>query len=1648
MSSLRRLIAMALGSGTLAALLCLPLLDAAGQQKDKGADPKKPAEAKKKESEFTDALTLPTKREAKTVIDATEYYIQASAWAEVCQLLQSLLEEKEDNFVQVKRVAAGGEETQVWTSVRAEANRQLGQLPQAAMETYEVLYGARGRKSLAEAREKGDIHLLGETANRYFHTEAGAEATSMLGTYHLDRGNAMMAALCFERLIQRLPANKVPPLTLFKAFLAHRRLNDPTAAEGFWKMLTARVGREGLKLGEKAIPLEQLRAEVERLPAAILIDSSSVAMFRVDASRSGHSQGSVPYLKRRWEMSMLPREDMKGYVETKQNVANAISQAERSQNVLPGNFPIAANNRLIFRTYWGIYAVNARTGEREWYAGMRGSLESLTGNHNYRPTIQPWLTSYTAGNLLHHVLLENSTLGTMSTDLSRVYVVDDLAVPPHANNQNPNVMNQGMLLPGGLPDLVRRSYLMAYDLDSGKLLWELGGDRDPKELQDCFFLGAPLPLAGKLYLLVEHNGELRLVCLDPPKTELATPAILWMQTLATTQVKLAQDPGRRIQAANLAYGDGILVCPTNAGAVLGVDLLTRSLLWAYPYREGQVTEMRGDRAFGRAVPILPVKAPEWKASAPIIQDGRVIFTAPDAASIHCLRLRDGTRLWKAARGDDLFLAGVFKEKVVLVGKTHIRALSAANATPLWTLEVGQPAGQGVCTGQHYYLPIKKPVAGVCKIDIQKGEIVSTSRCRDEESLGNLVYYDGDVISQNEQWVRAYPQLEAEIARLDREIEKAPTNATHLAERGELRLDHGNLKGAIDDLSKALKNNPPESLVPKTRDKLYDTLTELLQRDFDSAEPHLAQYEQLCKVDVPANAEDKVREEAQKQERHRRAKYWGLLARGREGQGRIEEAFKAYLEYGGLTGPDELLPVVGQIGVKARSDVWAQGRIVALLEKAGAGPRKALESEIAARWETVRKSGDTPTLRSFVSTFGSFSASAGREGRLQLAERLLQEKAFTEAEMQLFQLRNQRVDAGLAAQATEALARLMMKRVTADRVLLQDAAHFYRSLGREYVSLPIRDTRTGLDFFNEAAAIPLILPHLDEPSRSLPRGEVKSKELPGTAGQPQTRGMIALSPRGEALPFFERFRVGISMQDYHTLRVEDRDTGEERWSVLLDRTTPAYLNNPTLRPSYYLVGHVAVVFHGHLVYGFDLLERKKLWQKSLLGLEAFNPQANIYLDHEGLFFGVPSSNTRDSLGMIGPVTAAYVCLLTREGLVAIEPATGSVLWTKSDVPSRTLVFGDEEYVYLVDARDDGGSTARAVRGKDGTAVEVPEFAKLFNTKNRPRFYGRHLLVSEAGPKESLIYRLYDIRTGKDLWKKEFAANSLRIRSESHELTGVLEPNGAVTLINLKTGRLVFHPEMVRPEHLALLTASASGGFPANLAWTGLGLNGSSAKPATVLASHMQKGIQDVLLLEDADQFYFILNDTPPPNAGNPNNPAPPRPLGPFANVQSNIRHTIVSGFVYAFHKNRGVGSWHMPIPSQMLILERFEEMPVLLFTARITKQQNQGGITQTLATMSIEKRTGKRKYDKDNYQGNAFHALKVDRRTGTVDLVGHNLTLRHYIEGADSGGATGGAGGAAGPNPGDNQAEVPPPPPPRRPIVPPPRKPFVPPPKKP
>jgi outer membrane protein assembly factor BamB len=144
-----------------------------------------------------------------------------------------------------------------------------------------------------------------------------------------------------------------------------------------------------------------------------------------------------------------------------------------------------------------------------------------------------------------------------------------------------------------------------------------------------------------------------------------------------------------------------------------------------------------------------------------VGQGRVVFTAPDEPSVHCLSLRDGSLLWKAERAtDDLYVAGVVAGRVLLVGRQACRALDLANGKQLWRLDTGLPSGRGVAVGGVYYLPVreagKEKEPAVYAIDVARGVVVTRARPPGKEAPGNLLFGPrGEVVSQTATAVTAY-----------------------------------------------------------------------------------------------------------------------------------------------------------------------------------------------------------------------------------------------------------------------------------------------------------------------------------------------------------------------------------------------------------------------------------------------------------------------------------------------------------------------------------------------------------------------------------------------------------------------------------------------------------------------------------------------------------------------------------------------------------------------------------------------------------------------------------------------------------------------------------------------------------------------------
>lgn len=1568
-------------------LLTAPAAGPAGQVKDVPKDAMKKAapQADGGQADMGYTFTLPTDPKLKQRLQLAQDYMKEEDWPNVVRTLQGLLDPtREDAFVPVHRKRADGKEGTSWGGVRAEASYFIGTLPPKGMEFYKLTYNQPAADLLKQAKATGDAALLARVAHDYLHTDAGAEATELLGTRAMDRGQFVQAALCFERLMNRQGPDKLSPLTLFKAALAFHRAGDKTNEKVAWEQLATK-SPDGLRLGGQAFALDTLRREVEQSladPLQRLRSKHEWPEFGGDPGRNAQGEGGTPFLVQRWAMPTTheKRDDKRAPLARRELESALQGLAMVKQPVLPTYYPLAVTAEvpgkgrvplLVFRTHAGLHAVELKTGEIAWESNSYWSLEEMYNDSSKQGAVQSWITQYQR-SVYRSVLLENSVLGMLSTDGQRVYAVDDFSVPPFVPQQV-NFAPQPFAGGQEISERIHRNSLQAIALGSGKVLWEAGGPGDKGELADSYFLGPPLALGGKLYVLTDKNQEVRLVCLEP-----ATGAVQWAQTLGSTKDKLLHDPLRRSRAALLAYGDGILVCPTNSSALVGVDLMTHSLLWAYYYRDraapagpeagmGAKGGMVAPPGVAMQQPNLGPLPSSWKVSAPIVLDGKVVFTAPDGTTIDCLNLKDSSRLWRHNRANgDLYLAGVYAGRVLIVGKDRCRALDLKDGSQVWSLETGQPAGRGVASDNVYYLPLKAAAAAphgpeVCAIDVAKGEVVAHTKSRrgpdgKQEVPGNLLFYEGDVLSQSALEIVAYPQLTVKLREIDTALAKNPKDPVGLTDRGELLLDRGDRAGAVADLREALANSPPADLLPRTRLKLYEALTELLDSNFAAGEKYLADYEALCKIEPAADADQAARDAAAKEQRRRQVNYLYLVAKGREAQGRLVEALDAYQRFGGLADDDkQLISVVGEPAVKARPEVWAQGRISAMIANASPKDRQPLEQQVGKTWAEVKQSGDLNRLRKFVAVFGSFF-SLGREARLELAERLLAENdkaTLLEAESHLHLLRNQKDDRRVAARAVEALARLMTRHGQMD-----DAAFYFRVLGKDFADVVVRDGKTGAQLLDDLAADKRFLPFVEEPVSALPPGgKIDAKEEPNGPYQPNKQ-LLAFDPQGEVIPFFRRLRALLSVHEYK-LMLQDARTGEESWGHALprnhnlDQVLANYLYQVQLRLPLYTVGHLIVLPLGHMVYGVDPINRQVLWQESLLGTASPGQPMQFWTDPEGQHWAV-YPDFKQKLGQVGLVEPSYVCLQTRDGLVTLDPVSGRRLWERGDVSPDGHLFGDAEYVFVVDVGQDGTTGgSRAFRGRDGAAVAVPDFAALY--QKRVRTLGRLILVHDPTPAASTL-RLYDPLAGKELWARKFKANSIMLKSEETDLAGVIEPDGQVTVVNLKT----YKDELK-----------------------------ASVDPAAVANA------KSIHLLQDSQLFYMAVN-----GPVDPNNPV----QGPWSAFLpgSGVRALPVNGRFYAFQKGTGELHWHSDLAHQMLLLDHARDLPFLLFATRYQKM-GAGGFRgwqmQTGAVVSIEKRTGKRLYDNPELQNLQFYALNVDQRSGRIELLGSGLKIVHYLPGA-------------------------------------------------
>jgi outer membrane protein assembly factor BamB len=468
-------------------------------------------------------------------------------------------------------------------------------------------------------------------------------------------------------------------------------------------------------------------------------------------------------------------------------------------------------------------------------------------------------------------------------------------------------------------------------------------------------------------------------------------------------------------------------------------------------------------------------------------------------------------------------------------------------------------------------------------------------------------------------------------------------------------------------------------------------------------------------------------------------------------------------------------------------------------------------------------------------------------------------------------------------------------------------------------------------------------------------------------------MYRLDQDGEAIPFFQTgYRLAIRTDNQ--LKLLNRETGEEVWSLALEANNFARLvqynqRTPSLQPRFYFqsLGHLVVVQVGHLVYAIDPVQKRELWKMNLAAVSGMPAVRNIPVidPRDGSVSVVYTDGWMQRIGQTGPLSPTALAVVTGDArLLGLDPISGRILWSRNDVSKNCHLYNDADYVYTVEMGNDGTTgTTRVFRLHDGVAVQTRDFSDLYG--KRVSMKGRRLFTRETDV-GGVIVRLYDIIQGKDLWANKYPVGTFVLQTEEDNLGGVVEPNGKVTVVDLTTLKPVLEAQM-KPEHIA--------------------------------------NLESAQLIRDANSFYIACNDKLEDKLLIANT------LMANTLPGTGIRSIPVDGYLYSFSAKTGELDWYNLCKTQMLILDEFENLPVVLLTSRYTRWTDANRFQQMamVALRSYDKRTGKLLWDRTEqntgrYQ--QFHSIKVDTRAGRVDLKSYNLRWTHTFNDAEGGGAGG------------------------------------------
>ncbi len=1441
--------------------------------------------------------------------------IERGEWKEGLELAQKILEQPEDALIRL--------EDGRWGSLRDATQNLFVNAPDDVLKMYRVQYSGLAREQLQAAVLQGDLAInYGRVVTRYLHTEAGLAAANQLGSLHFDRGEFGRATHCFQLMWAARATECRDPLWRRKAAFAARQAGDATFV-GALLADADPLSRPGI-VGNRPQAVAEWLAAMPAIASPAVRPLADWKVFFGNASRTGIATGGEPLLLPRWQQPVTQSQPVRHQLEYL--VEDLIDQGV---SPLPVLFPTMIGGKVVFRTLHGVMVVDAPTGHPLWETGDPDSAEAtlLAGEmpigQSNGPVIQfgragrragmgmrafargmnaGVMPGYSGGAAEYHpltnLLFRNANYGLVASDGKRLFVLEDpMALSPKQPGQSWSWDDR----PG---DATAANKLTAHDLENGRAVWEIGGgafgEAFDLPLAGCFFFGPPIVDAGELFIVGERDKEISLFSLDP-----ATGRLNWSQLIGYSEANIETDIGRRWWTAQVASAQGMLVCPTTTGWVTAIDRSTHSLAWSRrvsvvvpPIREG---------TNGAALVQNAALSARWAPAPPVIANHCVVYTPPESPVLYCIDLDTGKEIWQKPRGDMQYLAGVFHEHVLVAGKTSVAAYALADGVLAWSTPISAPAGRGAAVDGCYLVPLAS--GELWSLELSTGKIGSkTYLPAGSEPFGNLLMHQGMLLSASALGVTAFEQQGAIREEIARRRRADPHDGWAAVREAEISLLGRDFPRALAALRQVVDRTmlPPE-LGRRFRRLLMESLQFVVQAQLSSGGggPELLELAGLAE-----SPSEQAQVERLRAERHAARHEYAA-------------AFAAYMALANLH-ETSLLEPPDQPELNVRADAWLRGRLIDLWRESPEPVRHELAQAISSR-ATAALTASSEDQRQFAELLGFHPAAAPVMQRL--ADDCAARGDFSAAEQTLLELQRQ-ADPATAGAAVERLARLMM-----EFHLGADAAYYYGELETRFAEVVVAGGRTGRQIAVEARIRTAGIHPPADAWRGWRNGEMKLERI----GVSFTNSYVQdLSITDSPLPFFRNNRLELQQQEQR-FEVVQSHTDDVRWSLPMRARAGSPEGTAAVCKA---AGHEIVLLNRGVLQSVSPIDGRVNWVHTLESRVV--QQAMLYAarQHEPVPPMNPASRLRarsgartqiDTTGALCLANSAAVCYQGRRNLTMLDARTGSVRWTCGGVRGGARVFGNEEVVYVHPA---DGRNPFALRCTDGKRLEIANLAELM--LGAMQNYGKDFVLLDGNSRPNrLLLRRFDPLEQRDLWKREFPAQTLFSALDVRRLA-VLDPAaGKFQCVDLSTGEL-------------LLLGSVD---PGEL-----------------------KGRPEVYAVADFDAVYLLVNQ--------------PNRAGFYSEGLPSVR---ANGTVYAFDAAGGV-RWTCKLDNQNLILERLHQSPVLVFASR-QMQQKQNIQVWMLKVEVFDKARGVRLLEETWHPRSNIRSLVVNPAQPCIELRTYDERIR-------------------------------------------------------